>query len=147
MFVRMHVDRIIRAGLRAGLAPDTAAVVEIDDAVCTCKERFDRTDLNARSIRAMITPHHREQSSRIGKRALLDIFDPGAIHADRDLVLGLACDGARVASDTLSVVDDKAEVHKDELNGMILVEFSIGITRGRVLPAKHAKNAKKRLAR
>jgi hypothetical protein len=35
-------------------------------------------------------------------------------------VLGLAGDGTRVASDTLSVVDDEAEVHKVELNGMIL---------------------------
>jgi hypothetical protein len=68
----------------------------------------------------MIAPHHRKQSSRVGERALLDVLHPRPVHADRHFVLSLARDRARVTADTLSVIDDEAEVHKVELNGMIL---------------------------
>jgi hypothetical protein len=59
----------------------------------------------------MIASHDREQSSRIGERSLLDVLHPCAINADRHFVLCLACNRARMASDTLPVVDDEAEVH------------------------------------
>lgn len=111
VIVGVHVDRVVRAGLRARFAADAAAVVKINDSVLACKQRRHRTDLDARRIGAVIAAHHAEQPSRIGKLALLDVFDPSAVHADRHLVLGLTCHGARVAADTLSVVDDKAVVH------------------------------------
>jgi hypothetical protein len=60
----------------------------------------------------MIASHDGEQSSRIWERSLLDVLHPRAINADRHFVLGLACNRARMASDTLPVVDDEAEVHK-----------------------------------
>ncbi len=59
----------------------------------------------------MVAPHYREQPPRVGKVAFFDILDPGAVYADRHLVLGFARDRAGVAADTLPVVDYEAEIH------------------------------------
>jgi hypothetical protein len=111
----MHVDRIVGACLRTSFATDAASIIEIDDAVLSREQRFDRADLDARRVGAVIASHDGEQSSRIGERSLLDVLHPRAIHADRHFVLGLTCNRARMASDTLPVVDDEAEVHKSRL--------------------------------
>jgi len=114
VLIGMHVDRIVRASLCARFASDTASIIEIDDPILAREQRFDRTDLDARSIGAMIASHHRKQSSRVGERAFLDVLHPCAVHADRHFMLGLAGDGTRVTADALSVVDDEAEVHRLE---------------------------------
>jgi len=108
----MHVDRIVRTCLRARFATDASSIVEIDDPIGARKEGSDGADLDARRIGAVITSHHREQSSRVRKRAFLYVLDPSPVHADRHFMLGFAGDGTRVTADTLSVVDDEAEVHK-----------------------------------
>jgi hypothetical protein len=46
-------------------------------------------------------------AARVGKLALFDIFDPGAIDANRDVVLCFASHCAGVAANTLTLVDDK----------------------------------------
>jgi len=114
VIVRVHVDRIVRTSLRARLAPDAAAVVEIDDAIGPCKERFDRADLDARRIGAVIAPHHREQSSCVGKLAFLDVLYPRPVNADGHFMLSLARNSTGMAADTLSVVDDEAVVHIED---------------------------------
>jgi hypothetical protein len=60
----------------------------------------------------MITAHHRKKSSRIGKLAFFDIFNPRPIDSDGNLMLGFASNGASVATDTLAVVYDETKIHK-----------------------------------
>src|SRR5712692_1592474 len=43
----VNVERVVGAGLHAGLAADAALAVEIDDAVGTAEERKRRADFNA----------------------------------------------------------------------------------------------------
>src|SRR4051812_28847340 len=74
--VRVHVEGVVRARLCARFAPDTAAVVEVDDAVLPRKQRSDRTDLDTRRVGAVVAAHHGKQPSRIRKTALLDVLDP-----------------------------------------------------------------------
>src|SRR5262249_34924918 len=95
-----------------GFTADTAAAVEVNNAVLSRKQRRHGTDLDTRCIGAMIAAHHRKQPSRVGKGSLLDVFDPGAIYADRYLMLGLARNGTRMAADTLTVIDYEAEIHR-----------------------------------
>ena len=70
--VRFHKNRVIRAGLRAGFAADTASGIEIDDAVVACKKRGDGTNFDARRVGAVVAAHHRKKPSRVGKSSLLD---------------------------------------------------------------------------
>jgi hypothetical protein len=125
MLVRVHVQRVVWAGLCTCLAADATAVVKIDDPVLSREERGDGADLNTWCVGAVITPHNRKQPPRIGKGAFLDVFDPCSIYAHWHLVLGLAGNSAGVTTDTLSVVDDEAEIH---------IEFDFR----RMLPANHA---------
>ena len=111
MFSRVHVERVVGTCLRAGFTANAAATVEIDNAVLSREQCGDRTNLDTRSVGAMIAPHDRKQPSCIGKCSLFDVFYPGAIYADRHLVLGLAGDRAGVAADALSVVDYEAKIH------------------------------------
>lgn len=64
----------------------------------------------------MIAAKHREGAAGIGKAALLDILHPGAIHAERHLILGFTRYGACMTSDTLSCIDDKTIVHAENVS-------------------------------
>jgi hypothetical protein len=54
-----------------------------------------------------------EIAARVGKLAFFDIFDPGAIDANRDVVLCFASHCAGVAANTLALVDDKGVFRHD----------------------------------
>ncbi|HEY2905699.1 MAG TPA: hypothetical protein VGJ29_07340 [Vicinamibacterales bacterium] len=81
--------------------------MEIDDAVAALEERVRWTDASARGFVALIAENGKEESARVGERALLDRFHPAAVHPNRNLVFRLARDGAGVTSDALSEVDSK----------------------------------------
>ena len=57
----------------------------------------------------MIAAHHGEQPPRVRKFTLLDVFHPGAVDPDRNFMLTLARHGARVTTDALAIVDEKAK--------------------------------------
>ena len=59
----------------------------------------------------MIAAQHREVTARVGVMALLDVLDPGAIHADRDVVLFLARHRAGMTADAAILVDNKSVAH------------------------------------
>jgi hypothetical protein len=59
----------------------------------------------------MVAPHYRKKPPRIGKGALLYVFNPRPVYANGDLVLSLARDSTRMAADTLAVIDYETEVH------------------------------------
>ena len=110
----MHIQGIIRTGLRTRLAADTAPVVEIHDAILASEQRRYRAYFNTWRIGAVIAPHYGEQPSSIWKTSLLDVLHPRTVNPYGHLVLGLACNSAGMAADTLSVIDDEAVVHSSE---------------------------------
>ena len=81
-----------------------AGSVELDDAVVALVERCDRADRHARGVGALVAPQHGEVALHGRELADLGVLDPGAEVADRHLVLGLAGDGARVATDAATLV-------------------------------------------
>ncbi len=84
--------------------------MQIHDAVVTLEERIGRTNLLAGRAVALIAEDGEEESAGVGERAFLDGLDPTAVHAHRNLVLGLARDRAGVAADAFSKVDGEPVV-------------------------------------
>jgi hypothetical protein len=111
VLVRVHIKRVVRAGLRAGFAADAAARVEINDSVFAGKKRRHRADFHARRVSAMIAAHHRKQTPRVRESAFFDIFNPRPINAERNVVFRFAGNGAGVAADTFAIINNKAEIH------------------------------------
>src|ERR671918_559658 len=81
--VGVNVERVVRAGLHAGLAADTSAAVEVYDAVVAPVERHRRADGDARGVVAVVAAQHGEVAPRVGKRPLLHVLHPGAEGAQR----------------------------------------------------------------
>ena len=113
MLVGVHVQGVVGTRLCARFAANAPPVVKINDSVFTGKQRRNRADLYARSIGAVIAPHNREQPPCVRERTLFNVLDPSAIDPDRHLMLRLARHRTGVAADTLPVIDDKAEIHRD----------------------------------
>jgi hypothetical protein len=111
MLGRFHVKSVVWTRLCAGFAANAAPAVEIDDSIFTSKQRRHGTDLDTRSVSAMVTTHYRKQPARVGKRALFDVLYPSPVNTDRHFMLGLAGNSAGVAADALSVVDYEAKIH------------------------------------
>ena len=107
----IDVERVVGAGLHARLAADAPRAVEVHDAVRPAVERHRRADRHAGRVIAVIAAHHREVAPRVREHALLDVLHPGAVDAQRDLVLLLAGHRAGVAADTLPLVDHEAVAH------------------------------------
>ena len=113
----VQVQRVVGAAVHAGLAADAHLRIDVHDAVRALVERRDRTDLDARRIRALIAAQHREVAAHLRERADLGVLHPGAEIAQGDVVLGLAGDRAGVASDATRVVDDETQLHGVNLVG------------------------------
>jgi hypothetical protein len=111
-FAWVDVDGVVRARLHARLAADARVRVEVDDAVGSAVEGKCGADCGAGRIVAVIAAQDCEVPARVREGALLDVLYPGAEDAERHLVLGLARDGARVASDALRLVEDEAVAHR-----------------------------------
>ena len=105
------MNGIIWTSLHACFTADASAGIEIHDTVVTNDQDADRANGHTGSVGAVIAPHDAEGSVRVGETTLLDVLDPGAVHPDRGIVLGLTGDRAGVAADTLTVVDDERVVH------------------------------------
>lgn len=58
----------------------------------------------------MVATHDREQTTRIGKFALLDILHPSSINPDRNLMFTLTSNRTGVTSDTASVVNNESVI-------------------------------------
>ena len=64
----------------------------------------------------MIAARDLKYAARVREDALLDVLDPGPVHAHRHLVLGFARHRAGVASDALAVIDYEAVFHPPEVS-------------------------------
>jgi hypothetical protein len=63
----------------------------------------------------MVATSDLKMAASIGKASLLDIFHPGSVDTQRNLILALTCCRASVASNTLAIIDDETVVHKQAL--------------------------------
>jgi hypothetical protein len=59
----------------------------------------------------MVAPRDLKNSPRVGEHALFNVLHPRPVHSHWDLVFRLASYRARVAPDTLAIVDYKAVFH------------------------------------
>src|SRR5262245_49096042 len=94
---RVRVRINIQSVVGAGFAADATIGIEINNAVVAAIEGRDRADRDARRELAVVAPHHAEQPAVIREFALLDVFDPGAIDAQRHLMLAFTGDGTGMA--------------------------------------------------
>ena len=79
--------------------------MQVDDPVLALHQRVGRADAHARRFVALIAEDREEKAADGGERPFLDRLHPAPVDADRDLVLGLARNRARVAADAFSEVD------------------------------------------
>jgi hypothetical protein len=90
------------------LASDAAVAVEIDDAVVAAKQCSRRTYFNAGCVVAMVATHHAEMAAGVRKLTFFNVLDPGAEDPERDVMLFLAGDRARMTPDAAVVIDNEA---------------------------------------
>ena len=101
----VEINRIVRAGLHTGFTSDADGWIKFNDAIVTLIHRADGTDARAGRIGAVVAARHLKAAAHVGIRTRLHILDPCAIHAKRHLILGLARSTARMATDTLALVN------------------------------------------
>jgi hypothetical protein len=107
----IHVNRIVRTSLHASLATDAALGIEIDDPVATLVHRGHGANGDARRLLAVVAARDLKDAARVGKDALLDVFDPGPVDSDRNLIFGLARHGAGVTANAFAIIDYEAVFH------------------------------------
>jgi len=110
--VGINVERVIGARLHARLTANTAARVEIDDAIAALKESPSRTNSDTGGISAVIAAVNKKIAPRIGKLALLDVLYPRAVNPDRNIVFGLTSHGTGMTADAFALVNNKGVFHK-----------------------------------
>jgi hypothetical protein len=108
----IDVKRIVRASLHAALAADTALIVEVYDPIRTAEEGVGGTDLNARSVIAVVTSHHAEIAPGLRERAGLYVFHPCSKNSEGDLVFLFAGHRAGVTANTSILVNNEPVAHK-----------------------------------
>jgi hypothetical protein len=69
------------------------------------------TNADTGGIGTVIAAQDGKMPADVGERPLIDAFDPCSKAAERDLVLGFAGNGARMAADAATIVDDKTIIH------------------------------------
>ena len=68
----------------------------------------------------MITSHDTKGTMCVWENTLLDVLDPGAISSNWCLMFSFTRNSARVASDTLPIIDDEAVSHNVEDSKFII---------------------------
>lgn len=61
----------------------------------------------------MIAAGDLKNAAGVGIRSFFDVFHPGAVYSQRYVIFGFTGNGAGVASDALSVVDDESVAHAE----------------------------------
>jgi hypothetical protein len=64
----------------------------------------------------MVAASHLKYTPRVWKDAPLDVFHPGSVDADGNLIFSFASDRAGVASDALAIIDYKTVFHPLEVS-------------------------------
>ena len=111
--IRINVDGVVRAGLHTRFAAYTALGAEVDNTVFALVHRGHGADRDARRIFAMITARDLKNAAGVGIGSLLNVLHPSAVYSQRNVVFRLTGNGAGVASDALSIVDDESIAHAE----------------------------------
>jgi hypothetical protein len=134
--VWIYVESVVRAGLHARFAANTAVSVKIDNAVRSAEQGNSRTDLNAGRIVAMVAAQDSKVAGRVRKRSLFDVLDPGTIDSDGNTMFCFACHRAGVATNAAMLVNDESEAHDPLFLAKLIkeVEFKQCRAHGRTVP-------------
>src|SRR5690349_9909079 len=138
--VGIDVDGVVRAGLHAGFAANTAFGAEVHYPIFALVHRGHGADGHARRILAMIAASHLEDAAGVGKCPLLDVLHPGAVHGERHVVFGLARDRAGVTADALAIVDDEPVSHPGGWKLEVELPSGLGIVAERRPAVREAGN-------
>src|SRR5262249_21140622 len=114
--VGIDVKRVVGAGLHAAFATDAALIVEVDNSVGSSVEGVGGANGGAGRIVAVVTSHHAEMTAGVGKLAFLDVLDPGAKNAHRNLMFLLARHRAGVTPNTSVLIDNKPVAHSERFS-------------------------------
>jgi hypothetical protein len=107
----INIDGVVGTGLHAGFAADTHLRIELDDAVGTLVHGRNRADAHARGVSTVVAACHLKMAASIGKRAFFDVFNPGAIDPQRNLIFGFAGRAAGVTANAGAIIYNKAIIH------------------------------------
>jgi len=118
-FIWIDINGIVWTGLHAGFAPDAALGTEIDDAVLALIHRGYWADSNAGRVLAVITSCYLEHAASIRVNSFFNIFHPGTVHGEGNVILRLAGHGAGVTANALAVVDDKSVSHAERISAAV----------------------------
>jgi hypothetical protein len=99
-------DRVVGTGRHAGLATDADPFVEVDDAVGPPVHGRGGAGGDTGRVLALVAARHLKGPTGLRKRTHVDVFDVGSVHAQRNVVLGLAGRAAGMASNARRLVDD-----------------------------------------
>jgi hypothetical protein len=112
MGMGIYIKRIVRAGLHTGFTSNATFIIKIYDPVRSFEERCGRADMNAGGIITVVTAKNRKMSSGIRKFSFLDIFYPGSIDSEGDLILFLAGNRTSMTTDAFTMVDEETVFHE-----------------------------------
>lgn len=115
--IRIDVDSIVGAGLKAGLAANADIWIKFDDAIVPLIHCRYGADSDTGWICAVITARHLKMSGDVGVRSGLDVFDPRTIHAEWHFILALAGRRTSMTSDAPIVSYQEAVIHARTLLG------------------------------
>ena len=119
----VNVERIVGAGLHAGLAADAAVFVKINDAIGPEIKGLHWADFNAGCIRAVVAAHHGEHPAGMREHSFFHLLNPSPEHANGHIVLRFTGGGAGVATNALSVVNDKAVFHANDWLNRVVIKW------------------------
>ncbi len=111
----VEIQRIVGTGLHTCAATDAGVAIDVDNSIRAFLKRVDGTDRDAGRVGTLVTPKYGKVPADIGELTELGVLDRRPEVADRNVVLGLASDGAGVAADAPRLIDDEAILHSDSV--------------------------------
>ena len=111
----VEVQRIVRAGLHTCAATDTRVAIDVDNSIRAFLKRVDGTDRDAGRVGTLVAPKYGKVPADVGELTDLGVLHRRSEVADRNVVLGLAGDGAGVAADAPRLIDDEPILHGDSV--------------------------------
>ncbi len=107
----VEIQRIVGARLHTRAATDAGVAIHVDNSIRAFLKRVDGTDRDAGRVGALVAPKYGKVPADIRELTDLSVLDRRPEVADRNVVLGLASDGAGVAAYAPRLIDDEPILH------------------------------------
>ena len=111
----VEIQRIVGARLHTCPATDARVAIDVDNSIRAFLKRIDGTDRDAGRIGTLVAPKYGKVPAYVGELTEFGVFDRRPEVADRNVVLGLASDGAGVAAYAPRLIDDEPILHGDSV--------------------------------